>query len=482
MQEILKIQNLKFQYPAYPGLFFPPLFDGLNLSVSKGDFKVILGKPESGKTTLLRIMLSLIPRYTEGSISGTLEYKGESIRGFMPYELIRGIGAVFQDPDEQIITTACDSEIAFALESMGIERKEIGERVDYAFSVMNIEYLRSRNPATLSGGEKKKLLIACLFAVDPDIWVLDETIEELDPAAAESIMKNILTGSRTVILFASKMLEIFEKLNPEFYILSEGRILNAQTTGKKKFDRLLIAEGLVINPGTAIDRDTIGSRYPSLLEINDLNYRYPDNSDFALFIDQFHLGRGEIISLVGKNGSGKSTLGKVISGLKKRDSGTISIEGRNNLNKACAYMFQNPDYQIFLPTVKEELSFGHKFSDDVIEDARTKFSLPANNVPPSLMSYGARKRLQGAVYYILEKDIFILDEADSGLSLEDFSNLVSSLYKPERGILIITHNLNLSALYSNRIYIIDEGKIVKEINKDLLENMSSHFSATGPAQ
>ena len=75
MQEILKIHNLKFQYPAYPGLVFPQLLKGINLSVRSGDFKIILGKPESGKSTLLKILLSLIPRYTDGNIDGSVDFE-----------------------------------------------------------------------------------------------------------------------------------------------------------------------------------------------------------------------------------------------------------------------------------------------------------------------------------------------------------------------------------------------------------------------
>ncbi len=85
MQEILKIQNLEYQYPSYPGLDFPQLLKGINLSVKSGDFKIILGKPESGKSTLLNIILSLIPRYTDGKISGPAEYMGTPIDQYKPY-------------------------------------------------------------------------------------------------------------------------------------------------------------------------------------------------------------------------------------------------------------------------------------------------------------------------------------------------------------------------------------------------------------
>ncbi len=213
--------------------------------------------------------------------------------------------------------------------------------------------------------------------------------------------------------------------------------------------------------------------FDQLIAIKNLKYQYPGNSEFSLFVEDFHVKRGEIVSLAGKNGSGKSTLGKLIAGLKEKESGVLNVNEKNSLS--CGYLFQNPDYQIFLPTVEEELSFGLKLQDSEIVDTIAKFNLPDKNVPPALMSYGARKRLQAAVYYLMDRDIYILDEADAGLSLEDFDNLINLLYKKEKGILIISHNLDLCSRYSSRVYLIDSGRIVYEIEDDIYNNLNSYF-------
>lgn len=472
MQEILKIQNLEYQYPSYPGLDFPQLLKGINLSVKSGDFKIILGKPESGKSTLLKIILSLIPRYTDGKISGTAEYMGTPIDQYKPYELIKMAGSVFQDPDEQIFTTSCDSEIAFALESLGIPGEEMLNRVNSALRVMNIETLRYRNPATLSGGEKKKLLAACLYAADPKIWLLDEILDELDPGAALKIIKNLLEKKKTVLLFSSKMLDIFKNIPCDILVLKDGKLVDTEGMNETDFLNLLMEEGLIISNKSVVKQKVLPGT-GKLIKINDLKYKYPGNSDFSLFVENFHISRGEIVSLAGKNGSGKSTLGKLIAGLKEKESGVLTVNEKNSLS--CGYLFQNPDYQIFLPTVEEELSFGLKLQDSEIMDTIAKFNLPDKNIPPALMSYGARKRLQAAVYYLMDRDIYILDEADAGLSLEDFDNLINLLYKKEKAILIISHNLDLCSRYSNRVYLIDSGQIVYEIEDDIYNNLNSYF-------
>lgn len=471
MQEILKIESLKFQYPAYPGLNFPKLLNGVNLTVGLGDFVVILGKPETGKSTFLKIILSLIPRYTNGTISGSIKYKGSSIDTYKPYDLIEKIGAVFQDPDEQIFTTSCDTEIAFALESLGIDRQEMTRRVDSALETLKIEYLRNRNPGTLSGGEKKKLLLACLYAANPDIWLLDEIIDELDPGAALEIMENLVEQKKTVLLFSSKMLDIFKAIPCKILILKEGKLFDSNELDKNAFQKILIDEGLIIENKQAALKPEQQSISSQIVSIKNLKYQYQGNSDFNMFIDNFHIEKGEIISLAGKNGSGKSTLGKIIAGLKEKESGILSIS--KILTRG--YLFQNPDYQIFLPTVEEELSFGLKLSDCEIEDTIEKFKLPDRNVPPALMSYGARKRLQAAVYFLLDRDLYILDEADAGISLKDFDMLINLLYSKNKSILIISHNLNLCSLYSNRVYLMDSGRIIEEFDKNLYDSLNSYF-------
>ena len=472
MQEILKIHNLKFQYPAYPGLVFPQLLKGTNLSVRSGDFKIILGKPESGKSTILNILLSLIPRYTDGEISGAVEYKGTPVDQYKPYELIGMIGSVFQDPDEQIFTTSCDSEIAFALESLGIPREEMEHRVNSALGIMNIETLKHRNPATMSGGEKKRLLAACLYAADPQVWLLDEILDELDPEAALNIIKDLLEKKKTVLLFSSKMLDIFTDIPCDILILQDGKLVDTKGMNEADLQKLLINEGLVINMKSSVKQKILPDS-DRLITIKNLKYQYPGNNEFSLFIENFHLKRGEIVALAGKNGSGKSTLGKLIAGLKEKESGLLTVNEKNSVS--CGYLFQNPDYQIFLPTVGEELSFGLKLQDSEIMDTIVKFNLPDKNVPPALMSYGTRKRLQAAVYYLMDRDIYILDEADAGLSLEDYDNLINRLYKEEKGILIISHNLNLCSRYSNRVYLLDSGRIVYEIEDDIYNNLNLYF-------
>lgn len=485
MEHILKLKHLKFKYPDYPGVNFPELFSDINLNLKKGDFRVILGKPESGKTTLSRIITGLIPRYTGGKLSGEVYIKGGIISGLKPYELIEHVGCVFQNPDEQIITTRCDSEIAFPMESLGWDRNRIKKRLDTAFKITGMTPMKKRNPATLSGGEKKKLLLASLFALDPDLWILDETLEELDPASLDMILKQITRRKKTILLFASKMMNSLSDYEIDYSLLSGGRIFHKKEMSENEFQNMMEKEGLILTEF----RNNISSGPEQfdnkLINIRNLHYTYRNNNTFSLRIDSLDVFEGEIISIVGRNGSGKSTLGKILSGLLKPESGEIFIKDNNNLktadekilNRSAGFIFQNPDYQIFLSTVKEELSYGITLSREEIKNTITLFSLPGEDTPPAIMSYGARKRLQGAVYYLLSKNLYIIDEADSGLSVFDFSRLITLLNRNNTSVIIITHNMELSSLYSKRICIMEKGKIIQTIKNNDFAKVQTYFDS-----
>jgi energy-coupling factor transporter ATP-binding protein EcfA2 len=184
-------------------------------------------------------------------------------------------------------------------------------------------------------------------------------------------------------------------------------------------------------------------------------------------VEELDLCPGETAALVGPNGCGKTTLAKCLCGLLTPQRGQIHGAEKQPLETQVAYIFQNPDYQIFLPTVEEELAYGLKEQglgrEEIarrVREAAEIFRLPALNVPPTVMSYGARKRLQAAVYYLLDRKVYIIDEADSGITLTDFSEMIDALKREDRAILIITHNDRIGSYYADRTIAMEEGRIV----------------------
>ena len=514
----LVITDLCFSYPDYPGIAARKLFNGLNLRLPAGSMAVLLARPDQGKTTLCRVLAGLVPRFSGGPLRGAARLGEVELLDSRPYDLIDQVGLVFQHPGEQLLLSRCDSEIAFALESLGVERSEIGERTDAALRTMELERYRYETPKVLSGGEKKKLLIACLLAVDPLLWLLDETLEELDRDTKRRLLRLLQERGRSTLILSAKWHELFREYVQRVFILEDGMVQSITAPmGTPEFQGVLLQRGFIL-PGEALpaqgrsegspqggspqggqlqgrprERSTPQDEPPQggprerstprddvLLAAEDLLFRY-DGVDrggvpsFSLRVDSFQLEAGRTTALVGDNGSGKSTLGRILCGLLTPARGTIRIRKNGGLEEAAAedlnrftgYLFQDPDLQIFLPTVFEELALGLRqlrLPAEEIErrvgEAVCLFDLPATGAPPSLMSYGARKKLQAAVYYLLDRPLMIIDEGDSGLSVDDFAKMVRIFQGQQNTLLFITHDSRLAEALADEVLQLRDGRFV----------------------
>ena len=350
--------------------------------------------------------------------------------------------------------------------------EEMAGRLDKAFGHFSLEDKKTRNPLSLSGGEKKRLLLAALEMQDPDLWILDETLDELDREGQTFLLDYLKTlaseKGKGVLLFASKYKESFGRADIPLALLHKGQLTKEEDCDD--FKALLEAEGLISSPRPAAPVSALKAETP-LFELENLRYAYPGNSAFALDIPSLSIGRGEIVALCGPNGCGKTTLARIISGLITPDKGRISSGGQgvmrpDDLNLICGYLFQNPDYQLFLPTVEEELALGLRYSGMKREErkarcdeARRLFALPGGEAPPALLSFGARKKLQGAIYSLLEKDLYILDEADSGLGFRDYLLILEQLAASGASLLVISHDETVQNLGAHRIIRMSAGRL-----------------------
>ncbi len=479
---LLSVEELSFRYPETSGgasVVDPararvPVLDRLTFEVPVGGRTVLLGRADAGKTTLARIIAGLVPRFTGGGIAGEILIQGRHTRPVPPYELLQTVGLVAQDSDEQLFTTRCDTEAAFALESMGLPRAEMRRRVRESLEQVGLADLSHRNPATLSGGEKKRLLVACLLAVRPALWLLDEAMGELDFEWKERILGLVSSAAEAMLIMESRWSPLAERWGRAFLLLERGTLrASAAEAGDPALAAALGSAGIRPSLGMApraADRD-------GRLCVEQLRFRFPGEGAFGLAIDHLEIGFGEICALVGRNGSGKSTLARLLCGLVRPQEGVISFQGAGGgasaspfeLGSRVGYLFQNPDHQIFLPTVREELALGLRslrLSGAELQrrvgEAARQFDLPDLEAPPALLSYGARRRLQAATYFLLSRDLLILDEIDSGLSYGEVERLVRSLASRVPGLVLITHDLVLARAVSHRILAMDKGRILRD--------------------
>jgi energy-coupling factor transporter ATP-binding protein EcfA2 len=249
------------------------------------------------------------------------------------------------------------------------------------------------------------------------------------------------------------------------------------------------AAGIVAPDAPRSPASSAGSR--PFLRARDLAYAFPGDGAFALRVDGLELERGTVTALVGPNGSGKSTLARLLCGLLVATGGSIEIDrgegfepaAPSALNRHVGYLFQDPDRQIFAPTVGDELASALRAvapgtrrdrdartrvmppgsPDDRIGDAIARFDLPPVVTPSALMSYGSRKRLQAASVWLLRRDVVILDEADAGLSYRAFLGMLGSLRETGAGLVVVTHDAALARAVAGRVIAMDDGRIVADV-------------------
>jgi energy-coupling factor transporter ATP-binding protein EcfA2 len=382
--------------------------------------------------------------------------------------------------------------VAFALESLGMPPRQMREQVESSLFRFGLAAFRSRNPATLSGGEKKRLLFACLDAVSPELWLLDESLGELDQAWKTRILDYLAGAGKTVLACDARLPEHARGRAHRFVLMSGGRVTAAaQSPDEPPFADALDAEGITPRPRTA---PRAAGTPREVLRADGLRFQFGDAGGFSLRIESLRLNRGEICVLAGPNGSGKSTLGRILCGLLPPQEGsfwlspqtTTRAASRFDLSSTVGYLFQNPDHQIYLPTVHEELSLGlqrrglrNEEIDARVAEVVRLYDLPDPGTPPAIMSYGARKRLQAATYHLLDRALLVLDEVDAGLSSRAVEDLLQALAGQGAGILMITHDLVLARGTADRILAMEHGRIVADLSRKDFHRLDAVFAEVG---
>jgi energy-coupling factor transport system ATP-binding protein len=229
MSEIIKFDNVSFSYQAAEGeVAPPPALDGVTLSVRQGEMVAILGHNGSGKSTLAKMLNGLLT-----PASGRVTVCGMDTRE-REYDIRQKVGLVFQNPDNQIVATVVEEDVAFALENLGVPPAEIRERVDAALNEVGMLAYREHAPHRLSGGQKQRVAIAGALAMDPLVLAMDEPTAMLDPKGRSEVMETVrrLNTGRgvTVIMVTHHMDEA--ALCSRAVVMDKGRVVMDGTPGE----------------------------------------------------------------------------------------------------------------------------------------------------------------------------------------------------------------------------------------------------------
>ncbi len=422
---MIEIQELTFKYNGAK----KNALEKISLEIEKGGFVGIIGESGAGKTTLCNCINGLIPHHYTGDFYGSVKVDGTDTFEIAAGKLALKVGSVFQDIESQITGYFVEDEILFGLENFGIPADEIENRITSALETMGISELRHKEISSLSGGQKQKVVIAAILALEPDILVLDEPTGELDPASSVQIfemLKKLNEEKGITIIVAEQKIMLLCEFVKKLIVLEHGTCVHygeirSTLTHQREMEEAgincprvltltgkMVAEGLAPKGMKAEDRICLNAQEAAefvrkvtgrklmadenavtesaslsqpaentadsdvVLEFSNVGFSYNETANVHDLNVKVH--KGDFISIIGSNGAGKSTFSKLTNGLLKPSVGDVLVLGENTKNqkvsalaKHIGFLFQNPDRQICCSTVREEIAFSLR-NNGIAED------------------------------------------------------------------------------------------------------------------
>jgi len=492
---------------------------GVKLEVEKGEFVGIMGPSGAGKTTLCLTLNGLIPHRINGSLEGEVRILGRSIHDGALDQFASQVGLVFQDPESQFVSMSVKNEIAFGMENYGLSRDEMLSRLNWATDLLGLGSMLNRSPIELSGGEKQRVAIASVLVLRPEIFVFDEPTSDLDPLGKEQVhqaISQLREELDATMIVVEHEVEELARFADRLVLMDNGRILLDEKPDRffEDVDKILelgetvpqVTEyfahlrkkgiwksGLprtledaekavrtitVSARGKNIQKDEVDQRpqgEKAEILVEDLWHIFPDGS-VALKGVSLDVARGEYVAVIGQNGSGKTKLVKHFNGLLKPTKGKVTIKGINvlgprsrELAKHVAYVFQNPDHQLFCSTVWDEALFAPLNLGMNEEEAKKSAEeiLRLLNLSefrkehPFFLGKGQRRRLALASVLSLRPSILVVDEPTTGQDWKgskEIMLLLDKLNSEGRTIIVVTHNMRLVAEHCRRAIVMSSGR------------------------
>jgi energy-coupling factor transport system ATP-binding protein len=506
----ISIEDLSFTYRGG----FEPALKHIDGHVTAGTSVVVMGHGGSGKSTLSCSLNGLVPGFFRGEYHGRVMVKDQEVARHRVTEMSRLVGLVLQDFEAQLFSTNVELEMAFGPENHSLPRSEIEHRIRRYLTLVGLEKLRHREPATLSDGQKQRLAIGSVLALETEILVMDEPTTDLDPKAREEVLSiagHLREKGRTLLVIDH---EPETAVNADLvWLMKDGQILS-QGPPSEILKNISVMESCGVKPHplvelfqsmnwpgrpltvkaamTLIEKDNLIQRREinffktshdvsngsPILKAERLRYLYPTHSVEALRRIDLSIYEGEFVAILGQNGSGKTTLAKHFNGLLRPTSGQVLVLDKptteyrhRELARLVGYVFQNPDHQIFAKTVWEEVGFGLKVLGELPELTGTRVSEALESVGlegyddrvPFTLTKGERQQVAVASVLAAQPRVLILDEPTTGLDYRHQRSMMEMLKRLNRAghtIIIITHSMWVAAEYATRTVVMKEGSIL----------------------
>lgn len=426
---IIRLADVSFSYAAAS----PRALDTVNLDIAAGEFLGVIGPSGAGKSTLVAALSGAIPHHYRGELYGSVLVEGRDTCEVSLTDISRTVGSVLQDIDTQMVASVVEDELLFGLENFGVPHDEIEGRLARALETVGIADLRDREIATLSGGQKQKVAIAAILALEPRVLVMDEPTAALDPESSRMVfetLRQVNEGSGVTVVVIEQKVALLSRYCSRIAVMGEGSIqiegtphevfgrsdelrrLGVDSPRTVRISNSLAARGLV-PPATppcldvAEARALIGGLVPEsartggpapapgssphapaarphaagaepVVELAGATFSYGPGAAAVTGLD-LTVFPGELVGVVGQNGAGKTTLTKLLCGLLRPSAGAVRIAGidtsavpTSKIAAHVATLFQNPDRQICKDTVIEEVAFGLELTGVDAAEARER--------------------------------------------------------------------------------------------------------------
>ena len=517
---LIHIQDLTFTYPGAS----TPILRNFSLDVEAGDFLAVVGNNGCGKSTLCKTLNGLIPHFIAGDFSGTVLVDGENTLDMDVGTLARRVGYVYQDFENQIVRPTVLDDASYACLNYGME-----DYLDRGKKALELSGLSGREKDyiwQLSGGQTHLLALAGALALGPDVLILDEPIAQLDPAHADriyQILRDLNQKQGKTIIVIEHHTEYIADYCRHVLLMKDGRavwklpvrealgrveeleessIFPPQVTiaasRLQKQGRYLPCAPLpvTVSEGTRAFQKLSWKTQPapekakaepprpvaSFFNVS-ASYRSVKGEPHKVFEDlNLTLRSGENIALVGTNGAGKSTLMKLLTGLIRPGSGSISLGGRliseaspEEISQTVSLVYQNPEDMFIKDIIKNDIAYAMQARKIPDWEEKTRLLLKRfrltdlANRDGRLLSGGQMRRASLAIGVALNPKILLLDEPTANLDIATRKEIMYTLKEMKditETVMIATHDMQLVCEWADRILVLHQGRVAADGTRD----------------
>lgn len=459
----VKLSGVTFSYDGKTRVL-----SDINFSADYGEVALISGHSGEGKSTLFSIISGIIPNVTTGELSGSVEVDGADIKGKKLGDVCRKVGVVLQNADEQIIQKKVADEIAFGCENLAFPPEKIDRQIEVVCKLLNLD--REGATRTLSGGQKQRLITASTLAMGQKIIILDEPLANLDREGAVKLMGTLRTLAKAgyCVMIAEHRLDMVLPYVDAVWHIGGGAV--SPVSDKQSY--------LLSQTAAIADICPAFSGSDPLICLDEAAFSVKGKE--ILKGVTFTVPRGGRVVLLGENGCGKTTLMRLIARLNKPTGGSITQyldpklgqkRGGRKWFKRVGVVYQNPDYQLFMPTVRREIEFGAKSREYAAEIIRVFGLEKLQDRHPQSLSEGQKRRVSIAAVAACEPELLLLDEPTVGQDYKGLLELIDILNglhaRTGNTMITVTHDKRCAEALCDKAVLIADGRVLREGGKGL---------------